>query len=379
MPANLSPEYIKAEERYAHAKSLEERIEITEELIRLAPKHKGTEKLLKMLKQRLAKLRREFKDKEAKRSGRSVQSFAVRKEGAAQVVLLGLPNSGKSTVLHKLTAARPTVASYPFTTLTPEPGMMEVGGVQIQLVEAPGVVEGAVEGRGLGVKPLSLARTADAIALVVDASQNPVRELETLLREISRGGIKLNRRPLGIRVERKSTGGVEVSGAELVDGGEDAVREVLRNHGIFNATVVIQEPVSVEEFEEFVEGTTVYKKAFVLVTKCDVGIEENIQRLRERFGELFEIIPVSDEFVKEKIYSVLDLVKVYTKPPDGPPAERPLVVKRGATILEVARAVHKDFARRLKFARVWGSTKFPGQQVPRDYQVQDGDVVELHT
>jgi hypothetical protein len=381
MPANLPPEYLKAQERYARAKTLEERFSITEELIRLAPKHKGTEKLLKMLRRRLAKLRQELREREAKRAGKSTQVFAVKKEGALQLVLLGLPNSGKSTLLRKLTGARPAVAEYPFTTLTPEPGMMVVGDVQIQLVEAPAVVEGAVSGKGLGARPLSLARVADVVGLVISAARDPLREFEILLSELEVSGVRLNQQAPKVSVEQRAAGGIVVRGEQLVEGGEAAVREVLEEHGIRNAVVMIQEPVTVERLREIVGSSVEYRRALVLVTKCDLpGAEEKLQRLRERLSGTFEIIPVTGEVeeVKRRIYETLGLVKVYTKPPDGKPAERPLVVQQGATVLDIAKAVHRDFERRLRFARVWGSTKFPGQQVSRDYRVQDGDVVELH-
>lgn len=382
MPANLSPEYLKVEEQYARAKTLKERIELTEELIKLAPKHKGTEKLLKMLKQRLAKLRRELREKETKKAGKSTLSFAVKKEGAAQLVLVGFPNSGKSTLLRRLTAAKPQVADYPFTTVVPEPGMMEVGEVQIQVVEAPGVVEGSSEGRALGMKPLSLARTADAVVLVADASRDPVREVEILVRELEKAGVKLNQPSPALKVEERSSGGIEIEGGDLVEGGEEAVREVLQEYGLFNASVIIQEPLSRDRIREAIEGSTVYKKALILVTKDDTpGSGARVDQLRKRFGSGFRIIQSSGDLeeVKKQIFESLDLIRVYTKPPDGEPADRPLVVKRGATVLDVAKAVHKDIARELKHARIWGSTKFPGQQVSKNYEVKDGDVVELHT
>ena len=382
MPANLPPEYLKVEEQYARAKTLEERIELTRELIRLAPKHKGTEKLLKMLKQRLAKLQRELKEKEKKRAGKSTQAFAIKKEGAAQVVFLGFPNSGKSTLLSKLTAAKPEIADYPFTTLEPVPAMMEIDGVQIQLVEAPGVVEGSSEGRGLGLKPLSLARTADAIGLVLGATDDPVEELNVLLRELERVGIKVNKKPPAVKIEERSSGGIEVVGAHLVSGGEEHVREILQDHGEFNAHVVIWEPVSPAQLRELVGKSVAFKKAFVLVARKDIpDIERKLSALLERFGKDFEIIMVGEEDleeVKRKIFKSLDLIRVFTKPPDGEPSDRPLVLKKHSTILDVAKAVHKDLARNLKYARVWGSTKFPGQQVSKSYEVRDGDIVELH-
>jgi ribosome-interacting GTPase 1 len=382
VPANLPPEYFKAEERYLRARTLEERISATEELIRAAPKHKGTERFLRTLRQRLAKLRRELEERREKRIGKGRgPSFSVKKEGAAQVALVGLPNSGKSWLLRKLTNASPEVADYPFTTRQPVPGMMQFEDVQVQLVEVPAVVEGSSLGRGLGAQPLSAARNADAIALVIDASSDPAKQVRILVEELGAAGIRLNRRPPRLTVQRRSSGGIEITGAEMVEGGVAEIKRILQERRIHNALVVVEEPVGGEEIEEALDESVVYRRAFIMLNKLDVpGAEDRLEELEREFGSLFKMIPanVAEADLKKLIYGCLDLIRVYTKRPDEEPAKRPLVLPRGSTVLQVARAVHKDFERDLKFARVWGSTRFPGQQVSRDYVLQDGDVVELH-
>lgn len=381
MPANLPPEYFKVEERYQQARTLEERIAATEELIRVAPKHKGSEKLLRTLKRRLAKLRRELQERREARVGRGGgPSFAVKKEGAAQVALVGLPNSGKSWLLRKLTNASPEVADYPFTTLEPVPGMMQFEDVQVQLVEVPAIVEGSSLGKGLGAQPLSAARNADAIALVIDASSDPVRQVQTLVDELSAAGIRLNQRPPKITIQRRPTGGIEVVGAEMVEGGELEIKRILHDRHIHNAFVAVEEPVTSEDFEEVLDESVIYRRAFILLTKYDPSRAAGKAELEEKFGQLFQIVAVMDdaEELKRSIYENLDLIRVYTKHPDEEPAKRPLVLPKGSTVLHVARAVHKDFEKSLKFARVWGSSRFPGQQVSRDYVMRDKDIVELH-
>ncbi len=335
-----------------------------------------------MLKQRLAKLREELEEKREKKSGRgSSQSFAVKREGAVQVVLIGLPNSGKSALMGKLTAAKPEVADYPFTTVEPQPGMMQFEDVQIQMVEAPAVVEGSSLGRGLGAKPLSLARSADVIAMVADASSDLVGQVGTILNELVSVGIKVNKRQPAVLIERRSSGGLEIKGGNLVEGGEIRVKQMLLDHGIHNAVVAIDGPLGAEEFVEALEGRVAYKKAFILVSKCDsFGADRRIQELKWEFGGEFKIVLTDRpaERIKREVYENLGLMRVYTKPPDGAPAERPLVLLKNSNVADVAREVHKDFANRLKFARVWGSSKFPGQQVPKDYVLQDKDIIELH-
>ncbi|MEM3420731.1 MAG: GTPase [Candidatus Hadarchaeum sp.] len=382
MPANVTPEYKKAEERYLQARTLEEKIKATEEMIRVAPKHKGSEKLLKTLKHRLAKLRLELEEKREKKIGRGGgPSFSVKKEGAAQVALVGLPNSGKSKILRDLTSARVEVADYPFTTRCPVPGMMQFEDVQVQLVEVPAIVEGSSYGRGLGARPLSVARNADAIALVVDASDEPVNQIRILLNELEAVGVKLNCRPPKVSIEKRSSGGIEIKGAKLVEGGEVEIKRILQEHRIHNAFVVIEEPITPEDFEEALSESNVYPRGFILLTKFDTpNAAEKLEVIRREFGGLLEVLHTGEkpDDLKRRIYQQLDLIRVYTKKPDEKPAGRPLVLPRGSTVMDVARSVHKDFAKELKFARVWGSTRFPGQQVTRDYVLEDRDVVELH-
>ena len=333
MPANLPPEYFKAEEKYLRARTIEEKISATQELIRAAPKHKGTEKLLRTLKRRLAKLRQELQKQQSRRVGGG-PSFAVRKEGAAQVALVGIPNSGKSMLLRWLTSARPEVADYPFTTREPVPGMMQFEDIQIQLVEVPALIEGSSVGRGLGAQPLGVARNADAVMLVVDISADPLEQVETLVRELETAGIVLNQG---------------------------------------------------EKLEETPGETLVNRYAAIIATKGDLrGAREGFEELRHTRGDQFPMVLVSavqggdPAELKRLIFESLEIIRVYTKRPDEKPSERPLVLPKGSTVLDVAEAVHKGLARDLKFARVWGSARFPGQQVPRDYPLQDKDVVELH-
>jgi hypothetical protein len=332
MPANLPPEYFKAEEKYLRAKTIEEKILATQELIRVAPKHKGTEKLLRTLKRRLAKLKQELQKQQSRRVGGG-PSFAIKKEGAAQVALVGMPNSGKSMLLRWLTSARPEVADYPFTTREPVPGMMQFEDIQIQLVEVPALIEGSSIGKGLGAQPLGVARNADAIVLVVDVSADPLEQVETLIGELETAGIMLNR----------------------------------------------------GELEDKTDETSVSRQAAIIATKGDLrGAKEEFEELRRKFGDRFPIMLVSaeqggdSEELKRLIFENLKIIRVYTKRPDEKPSERPLVLPKGSTVMDVAEAVHKGLARELKFARVWGSARFPGQQVPRDYTLRDKDIVELH-
>lgn len=170
-------------------------------------------------------------------------------------------------------------------------------------------------------------------------------------------------------------------GAEMAEGGEAEIKRILQDHRVHNAFIVVEEPVRGEEIEEALDESVVYRRAFIIFTKYDThGAAEKLRLLEREFGALFRIIPAetAGEGLKKSIYENLDLIRVYTKRPDEEPAKRPLVLMKDSTVFQVARAVHKDFEKGLKFARVWGSTRFLGQQVSRDYVLKDKDVVELH-
>ncbi|RLF80534.1 GTP-binding protein, partial [Thermococci archaeon] len=193
MPTNVTAEYLAAEEEYRQAKTIPEKIRALEKMYATVPKHKGTEKLRLQIKRKLAELRKELEKQQSQRKGGGY-SFSVKKEGAAQIVLAGLPNVGKSSLLNVLADIDVDVADYPFTTVEPIPGMMKHKDVQIQLVEVPGLIEGAALGKGMGTQLLSVIRNADAIAIVVDLSQDPVKQMEIILKEFERAGIKINKR-----------------------------------------------------------------------------------------------------------------------------------------------------------------------------------------
>ncbi|MFH1821687.1 MAG: GTPase, partial [Methanobacteriota archaeon] len=292
LPTNVTPEYIKAEERYQQARTLEEKVKATEEMIRVAPKHKGAEKLLKTLKHRLSKLRRELEEKRERRAGRGGgPSFAVKKEGAAQVALVGLPNSGKSKLLQDLTSAHTEVTDYPFTTREPVPGMMFFEDAQVQLVEIPAIVKGSSIGRGLGAQPLSVARNADAIALVADASDDPVQQVRILLGELDAVGVKLNRKPPKISIQRRSSGGIEIKGAGMIEGGEAEIKRILQDHRIHNAFIVVEEPATGDDFDEVLSESTVYLRGFIILTKFDRhSVAKKLNLVEREFGGELEVL-----------------------------------------------------------------------------------------
>ena len=385
MPTNVTAEYLAAEEEYRNARTIAEKIRALENMYATVPKHKGTEKLRLQIKRRLAELRKELERQQAQRKGGGY-SFSVKKEGAAQIVLAGLPNVGKSSLLRQLTGVDTDVADYPFTTVEPIPGMMTHKDVQIQMVEVPGLVEGAALGKGMGTQLLAVIRNADAIAIVVDLSQDPIRQMEIILKEFERAGIKVNKRRPRVEIKRTPAGGIVINGQENIKGDISEVMRMLREERIHSAEITVKEPVTLEEFSDALDDSLVWRRAIIIANKGDApGSKENYEKLVQVYGDRFKIVPVSAkrginiDAVKDAIYELADIIRVFTKSPGEEPAYPPIALKKGATVLDVAKRIHKDFAKNFKYARVWGkSVKFPGQRVGADHVLEDGDIVEIH-
>ncbi len=328
MPANLTPDYLAAEARFREAVTTEEKLAALNEMYATIPKHKGTEKLRADIKRRISKLRE--KDKQGKK-GRRFDEFHVEKQGAGQIVLLGPPNSGRSTLLSRLTSAEPEIADYPHTTRSPMPGMMEFEDISIQLVDTPPMFGEHTEG---GV--ISLARNSDAVAVVVDASEN-----------------------------------------ELLDQIEETRQETAKSRTIL---------MGARSKDEELPIGTVTRPALVIASKIDLpGAEDNLDVLREFYAAEFDICAVSAltgeglEALRRAMFDLLGIIRVYTKVLGKPPdLTKPFTIRRGSTLMDFAAVVHKDFVRRLRFARAWGKHHLDGAQIGRDHVLEDGDIVELH-
>ena len=327
MPANLTPQYLEADRRFREAKTPEEKLAALEEMLAVIPKHKGTEHLRGDLKRRYAKLKA---DAEVARKRRGGFSVAVDREGAGQVVLVGPPNAGKSALVAVLTKAPTDVGEYPFTTRKPIAGMMPFVNIQIQLVDLPAVSDTYME----SWVP-SLVRPADLCVLVADLANGSL--LEDLAQTLTI---------------------LERSKVTLVAPGDE-------------------EPPAVGWARQ---------PAVLAANKLDApDAEDALEILRSEYETRFPVCAVSAETgqgletLRRAIYDGLRIVRVYCKPPgEDPSMKSPVVLPCGSTVVAMAESIHKDFAHQLKFARIWGSGKFDGQRVQRDYIVQDGDIIEFH-
>jgi small GTP-binding protein len=331
MPANLPPQYFEAEKRYREAKAIPEKIKALESMLAIMPKHKGTDKLRGQLRSKLSKLKSESEKKGGTERKGSI--FNVKREGTAQVLVLGFPNVGKSQLVSALTNANVEVADYPFTTRKPIPGMIPFENIQIQLVDVPPI------NFEIGESWLSpMVRNADALIIMVDLDSDPMAQLEEVVAKLEEMRIK----PVGLE-------------EEAIQEGEEEVLET--------------------------------KRALIAANKLDLeGTKQKDEMLRARIGRSFLAFSLSAqkgiglEELKRGIFDTLNIMRVYTKPP-GKKADfsEPVILQKGSTVEDAGYSVHKDFVRKMKFARIWGSEKYQGQMVKKDYVLHDGDVIEFHT
>jgi hypothetical protein len=326
MPANLPPDYHRAEERYRAAKTTEDKIGCLEEMLRIMPKHKGTDGLQAQLRARISKLRKQPE----KKGARASFGYNIAREGAGQVALVGPANTGKSSLVALLTNATPEIAAYPFTTREPTPGMMPFEDIGIQLVDLPPLSEEHVE-----PWVFDFVRRADLLWIVLDAV-NPIDELEVALRVLD--GRNLGARPVGTNPT-----------------GEDRAGRVS-------------------------------KKALLVVTGLDkAGASEAMEILDEWLERRWPVAAVSCatgaglEDLRRRTFEALDVIRVYTKQPGKPPDRTaPFTLDRGATVGDLALRIHKDLREAMKFARLWRPGVFDGQTVQRNHVLAEGDVVEIH-
>ena len=350
---------------------IEEEIERLEEEIKNTPYNKATEHHIGKLKAKLARLKEEAKKRRAPKG----HGFFVKKAGDASVAIIGPPSVGKSTLLNKLTNAKSKVGSYGFTTTQIIPGMMEYDGCQIQLLDLPGIIYGASEGKGRGREIIAMARVVDLLLIMVDVFT--VNEIDYIVRELKNAGIRINEKPPDVIIKKKDRGGINIEFAKKCSKLSYETAKAIILEYMSNADVIIRDDITDEQLIDAILGNRVYLPAIVAVNKVDmdrdvkVDVDIDTIYISAETGEGLEEL-------KREIFEKLELVRVYLKPEGGKVEEKPMVLRKGATIKDVCLNLHRDFVRNFRYAIVTGpSASFPRQRVGLGHEIMDGDVVTI--
>lgn len=389
MPANLPAEAKHKWNQVSLAKTPEEKLQALQEFLSLIPKHKGTARLCAHVKRQIATLKREIDEKKRRRTGKKGPQFFIEKDGAAQIVIVGLTNVGRSSLLSSITNAKVTVSDLPFTTQIPVPGMFGYEDIHFQLVEAPAFTGDAGNERLLNLA-LALCRNADMLGIMVDLSRDPIKQIKTIFSELEKGRISIQRRNAKVEIERKHPGvGLRIIllGA-LQDCTVSDIERLLRSYKILYGTVKIYGQVTLDDVEEAILGGTVDKPAIIIANKIDApGAKQKLSVLESFVKDILPVMPLSckegidTNVLGKHIFESLDLIRVYTKDPhDKEPSSKPFILNRESTVQDLAKKIHSEFYKKFDYAKVWAKRlTFSPQKVGSSFVLEDGDIVELHT
>jgi len=357
-----------------------ERIADIEREISKTQKNKATEYHLGVLKAKLAKYRSELLEP-TKKGGEKGEGFDVLKSGDARVALIGFPSVGKSTLLSTITTTASECASYEFTTLTCIPGVIEYKGANIQLLDLPGIIEGASQGKGRGRQVIAVARTADVVMMMLDATKGEIQR-ELLEKELECVGLRLNKKKPNIYFKIKKAGGVSFnSTCTLTRLDEKLVQMILHEYKIFNAEVLFREDSTADDLIDVISGNRIYMPCLYVYNKIDqVSIEEVDRIARTPFSVVVSCnMKLNLDYLLEVLWEQLALIRVYTKKPGEPPDfSDGLILRRGCTVEHVCHAIHRTIADQTKYGLVWGtSTKYSPQRVGMHHVMHDEDVIRI--
>eukprot|EP00899_Mesostigma_viride_P025408 jgi/Mesvir1/6051/Mv00786-RA.1 len=360
-----------------------ERIKDIEAEMARTQKNKATEYHLGLLKARLAKLRTQLLEP-AKGSSGEGTGFEVGRYGHARVALIGFPSVGKSTLLTLLTGTKSEAAAYEFTTLTCIPGVIHYKDAKIQLLDLPGIIEGASEGKGRGRQVISVAKSSDMIMIVVDALKGDAGK-SVIERELEAVGLRLNKRPPSIYLKRKKMGGVSFnSTVALTHMDEKLCYNILHEYKIHNAEVLFREDATADDLIDVIEGNRKYVRCMYVYNKIDTITIEEVDELARRPHSVVVSahLNLNMDRLLEQMWEEMDLVRVYTKKQGHPPDfTEPLILstyRNGVTVESAVEQVHRDMLARFNYALVWGtSAKHNPQRCGRDHEMEDEDVIQV--
>ncbi len=323
-------------------------------------KNKNTEGHLGLLKAKIAKLKKELLDSITKGKGGGGEGFEVAKNGDARIGLIGFPSVGKSTLLSKLTGTESEIAAWEFTTLTCIPGVLRYKGSKMQLLDLPGIVEGAKDNKGKGKQIIAVARTCNLILIVLDATR-PAMHKKIIEKELEGFGIRLNKKPPKVILRRKEKGGIDIiQNTTLTKISEDMVKRIMREYKLINCDITFNQNVDVDELIDALDGNRAYIPCIYILNKIDAISMEELKIL----NQMPHFVPLSAhqvwnfEELLETIWDYLGFIRVFTKPKGQiPDYNEPVILPRKkSTVAQFCKKIHRDMVGQLKYAYVWGSS-----------------------
>ena len=365
----------------SHESAYDRKVKELEEELSTTKYNKKTQGHIGLVKAKLAKIKEEYQRKAASKG--KGEGFSVRRTGDATVIIVGFPSVGKSTLLNAITNANSPVGAYAFTTLTCIPGLLEYNHSKIQVLDVPGIVEGAATGRGRGKEVLACAQSADLVIILLDVF-NP-QHLEVVKNEIYETGLRINQKPPQVKISKKLRGGIDLGlTVKLTKINEETIKAILKEFRLENSSIVIREDVTDDQLIDAIEGNKKYVPGIIVLNKIDMVDEKELERIKAIVKPDICVSAenkVNTEELKELIFKKLEFIRVYCKE-IGKKAdmEVPLIMRKGNALRDICMKLHKDFISKFRFARIWGkSVKFPGQVIRKlDFVAEDKDIVEIH-
>ena len=362
--------------------ALADQIKAIEDEIFNTQKNKATEHHIGKLKAKIARLKEELQKQ--KSGGPKGKGFAIKKAGDATVGIIGFPNVGKSTLINLLTKASSKIGDYDFTTLDVIPGMLPYRGAEIQILDLPGLIVGAAHGRGRGKEILSAIRNVDLALLMIDVFE-PIK-LDLIIDELHEAGLRLNQSPPDIVIQKKGSGGILVSRTAPLTHISEAMVKTIAGEFVINAQITIREDITESRLIDAFSDNRLYLPGIVVVNKIDIFPQEKTNQIVKHIQQTgWTTVGISAstgkdlDTLKEVIFSELELIRIYMKPV-GKPTDysQPLILRKGNTVEDACRCLHRDFIKKFRYAIVTGpSAKHPSQKIGLDHKLKDTDELTI--
>ena len=363
---------------------IERQIKEIEEEIFSTQKNKATERHLGKLKAKLARLKSEVEKR--KSVGVKGKGFAIKKSGDATVGLIGFPSIGKSTLMNQLTDAQSRVGTYDFTTIDVIPGMMCYNGTNVQILDFPGLISGASEGKGRGREILSAIRNVDLVLFMIDAQHEG--HLDLMACELYKAGLRLNQNKPDVVVKRTGSGGINVTAPTKLSYLNEALVKSIASEYLINGNVIIRDDITEDQLIDVFIQNRIYVPAIVIINKIDLVSKEELLEQIQKIKKIgWKVIGISAlnglglKKLRDTIFYELKLIRIYMKPIGKKvDLDEPLILKQGDTVDDVCGKLHREFKDKFRYASVTGpSAKHDAQKVGLDHKLKDGDILTIVT